>query len=130
MPVGTLIRKTRLAREESGFSLIEMLIVLAVIAILLAIAIPSYLGFRERAHRSAAQANLRTALPALAAYHVDNDSYTGLTLAALQGYDQAVSGDIAILSSSATSFCVRSTRDGQSYYKNGPSGSITATPCT
>ncbi len=71
------------------------------LAVLLTIAIPTYIGFDGRASKSAAQANLRTALPALAAFHSDNDSYAGLTVAALKGYDQGVSPGITVVSSSA-----------------------------
>ena len=68
----------RLAKEESGFTLIELLIVLVIIGILLAIAVPSYLGFKDRAYKSAAQANVRSAVPAVEAYYADNGNYTNM----------------------------------------------------
>ena len=65
----------RLAKEESGFTLIELLVVLVIIGVLLAIAVPSYLGFKERAEKRAAQSNIRAAIPAAEAYYSDNGTY-------------------------------------------------------
>jgi type IV pilus assembly protein PilA len=51
----------RLQRSENGFTLIELMVVVLIIAILLAIAIPTFLGARQRANDRAVQSNLRNA---------------------------------------------------------------------
>jgi prepilin-type N-terminal cleavage/methylation domain-containing protein len=99
--------KTRLAREESGFTLIELLVVLIILAILLAIAIPSYLSFKDRANKTSAESAVRTLVPSIEAYGSDNtpgapatqdpdasstdNGYTGMTAAILASkYDQSL----------------------------------------
>lgn len=61
----------RLAGEE-GFSLIELTIVLLIMGILLTIAIPSYLSFKDRAAKSAAKADISQAMRSVMSYGADN----------------------------------------------------------
>src|SRR5438270_11843841 len=69
------IRK-RLHGDEAGFTLIELMVVVLIIAILIAIAIPTFLGARQRAQDKQAQSNIRNALTTEKTYYVDNQAYT------------------------------------------------------
>ena len=69
-----MLRKRQ--ENEEGFTLIELMVVVLIIAILLAIAIPTFLGARERAQDRAAQSNLRNALTAEKVFYTDAQAYT------------------------------------------------------
>jgi type IV pilus assembly protein PilA len=112
--------RQRLEREE-GFTLIELLVVLVIIAVLLAIAVPSYLGFKDRAERRAAGANVRAALPSVEAFYSDQspNSYTGMTIGALQSIDQGLKlTTVQVLGGGAT-FCVHDKQGSHNYKFNG-----------
>ena len=70
------LRKRLEGRTEEGFTLIELMVVVLIIAILLAIAIPSFLGARGKAQDRAAQSNARNALTAEKTFYTDNQVYT------------------------------------------------------
>ena len=120
MHLATKLRR-RLANEESGFTLIELLVVLVIIGILLAIAVPSYLGFKDRANEKAAKANIRAALPAAEAYYSDNGTYVGMTTAALQSIDSGVSTTVKVTGTpTATSYTICSKVGNKLFQVTGP----------
>ena len=64
--------------REDGFTLIELMVVVLIIAILISIAIPSFLGARERANDRSAQLDLRSALLAEKTIYVDTQVFTAV----------------------------------------------------
>ena len=68
--------KQRMDREDEGFTLIELMVVLLIIAILLAIAIPTFLGARNTANARSTQENLRNALTAEQTYWTSNQNFS------------------------------------------------------
>ena len=61
--------KLRLNHNEKGFTLIELMIVIAIIGILAAVAIPNYISFRDKAYCSGAESDANSILGTLADYY-------------------------------------------------------------
>ena len=69
--------------DESGFTLVELLVVIVIVGVLAAIAIPAFLNQRTKAQDSEAKVYATTAAKALAVWHTDHATYAGADLGGL-----------------------------------------------
>ena len=120
--------RNRIAQER-GFTLIELLVVLIIISILVTIAVPSYLGFKQRAEARSAAANVRSAIPAAEAYYSDNEDYDGMTLAALQSFDQGISASL-VVAETDSEYTLTFTTGACTATFAGPGGGSPTVVCT
>jgi type IV pilus assembly protein PilA len=87
-----MIQKLReRSASESGFTLVELLVVMLILGLLAAIAIPSFFNQRDKARDADAKAGVRTAQTAMETYATDNQgSYAGATAASLEGIEETL----------------------------------------
>jgi prepilin-type N-terminal cleavage/methylation domain-containing protein len=132
----------RLAGEE-GFTLVELMIVLLTIGILMTVAVPTFLSFKDRAAKSAARQEVAQAIRAVQAYKADNfpgsrndpDSnnqntgFLGIDMNGLRRYDASLVTSTGIIINPAgfnndvqseTDFCLTATMGRWVAVQHGP----------
>jgi type IV pilus assembly protein PilA len=90
-----MLNKLRVrAQSESGFTLVELLVVMLIIGLLAAIAIPAFFNQRDKARDAEAKSAVKTAQTAMETYATDttNGQYTGATVLLLQGIEPSLAG--------------------------------------
>jgi type IV pilus assembly protein PilA len=77
-----IIGRLRAKKQDEGFTLIELLVVVVIIGVLVAIAVPVYLNYRQGAADKSAQSDVRGAVSAVEQYYTDNtNKYPAGTIA-------------------------------------------------
>ena len=121
---------------QTGFTLVELIIIVAIISILASIAIPAYNGYIETSKRSDAQASLMALAIAQEKYRATNPTYTtvigdlnGVSSASESGYYT-----LAVTAASGATFTATATPDGwtdsngncspMSINQDGPTGTL------
>lgn len=124
--------------EDRGFTMIELLVVVVIIGILVAIAVPVYLNYRKGAANKSAASDVRGAITAIEQYYTDNgntypagdtsDEGTNMVLEGTTGSDQTITVSpnnvvgFAVLADGTYRICARNDDGEQTYVYNSLEG--------
>ena len=99
--------------NRKGFTLIELLIVVVIIGILAAIAIPKFASTKEKAYIASMKADLRNLVTAEESYFADNVTYTA-TVGSL-AYSQSAGNTVTLLGATGTGWSATAKNNGTTH---------------
>jgi prepilin-type N-terminal cleavage/methylation domain-containing protein len=128
----------RLLRDERGFTVIELMLTMVILAILILIALPAYLQYRDDAYQATAESNVKDVVLAAGLYYEGhNGSYFGMAIPGLRAYDARLASATYVNNSGteaagvtqraaldASHYCVYAQAGRWFAYQLNPNGSI------